>query len=79
MTEAFINSAYNKLLEINNNSTVFLNFNIYLEFKSWFIKTLKKYNKNYSKRDLLRDWNIFQEKYIVLLKIKNYEHEHECE
>jgi hypothetical protein len=79
MTEAFINSTYNKLLEINNNSTVFLDFNTYLKFKSWFIKTLKKYNKNYSKRDLLRDWNIFQEKYIVLLKIKNYEHEHECE
>lgn len=77
MTEEFINRAIDKLFSINNNSLIIQEFSIYLEYKSWFIRMLKKNNNTYTKRDLLRIWNEFEEKYIVILKIKNHEHEQE--
>lgn len=75
MEERLKNIILDKLLEINNNSLVFLEFNKYLDFKSWFLKYFKKYNKNYTKRDLLRIWQDFEKDYVITLKIKNYEYE----
>jgi len=79
MTEEFVNRAIDKLFIINNNSLVIQEFSIYLEYKTWFIKTLKKYNSTYTKRDLLRIWNEFEEKYVIILKIKNHEYTYEQE
>ena len=79
MTEEFINRAIDKLFIINNNSLVIQEFSIYLEYKTWFIKTLKKHNNTYTKRDLLRIWNEFEEKYVIILKIKNHEYTYEQE
>ena len=79
MTEEFVNRAIDKLFIINNNSLVIQEFSIYLEYKTWFIKTLKKHNNTYTKRDLLRIWSEFEEKYVVILKIKNYEYTYEQE
>jgi hypothetical protein len=79
MTEEFINRAIDKLFIINNNSLIIQEFSIYLEYKTWFIKTLKKHNNAYTKRDLLRIWSEFEEKYIVTLKIRNHEYTYEQE
>jgi hypothetical protein len=79
MTEEFIDRAIDKLFIINNNSLIIQEFSIYLEYKTWFIKTLKKHNNSYTKRDLLRIWNEFEEKYFIYLKIKNHEYTYEQE
>lgn len=79
MTEDFVNRAIDKLFIINNNSLVIQEFSVYLEYKTWFIKTLKKHNNTYTKRDLLRIWNEFEEKYVIILKIKNHEYTYEQE
>jgi hypothetical protein len=77
MTEEFKTIAINKLFNINENSAVFTDFKVYLVYKDWFFKTLKKLNPSFTKRILLKEWNLFEKQYVVLLKIKNDENDKE--